>query len=79
MASVKADGIVERILSCCRLLVAGVGDPAVGLKQHCWAKVFFAVPPVAWARCAAACAENTLVETVELGTILLGLSVFTAL
>lgn len=79
MASVQGHGVVESILSLCRLLVSRVGNPAVGLKEDCWTEVFFAVPPVRRAGSTAAGAENAFVKTVELLTVFDGLSVFTAL
>ena len=61
------------------MLVARIGEPAVGLQEHGGAKVFFAVPPVGGAGCGAAGAEDAFVETVELLTIGGRLTVFEAL
>lgn len=79
MASVQRHGVVEGILTLGGLLVSRVSDPAVGLEEDGWAKVFFTVPPVRWAGCAAAGAENAFVETIELLAVFNGLSVFSAL
>lgn len=42
----------------------------VGLQQHGGAEVAVGVPPVSWARGAAARAEDALVEAVQFGAIL---------
>jgi len=79
VATVQAHAVVERVLSLRRLLVAAVGDPAVGLQEHGRSEVFLAVPPVGWARGAAAGAEDALIQTVELAAVGLGLAVLAAL
>ena len=79
MASVQAHAVVESILSLGSLLVTGVGNPAVRLQKNGGTEVFFAVPPVRWAGSRAAGAENTLVETVELAAVGLGLAVLLSL
>lgn len=79
VASVQAHAVVEGVLSLGSLLVTGVGNPAVGLQEDGGTEVLFAVPPVRWAGCRAAGAENTFVETVELAAVGLGLAVLLAL
>ena len=79
MASVQAHAVVQSIFALGSLLVTRVGNPAVGLEEDGWAEVFFAIPPVGWAGCAAAGAENALVKTVDLSAVGLGLAVFLAL
>ena len=79
MAAVQTHAIVQGILPLRCPLVAGVGDPAVGLEEHSGAEVLFAVPPVRWAGSAAACAEDALVETVELCALVARLEVLFAL
>lgn len=79
VATVQTHAVVESILALGSALVTGVGDPAVGLEEHGWSEVLLAVPPVRWAGCAAACAENALVQTVELAAVGLALAVLTAL
>jgi hypothetical protein len=54
MTAIDAHGVVERSLTLLFLLIAAVGDPAVGLQQDSGAEVFFRVPPVRGARGAAA-------------------------
>jgi len=69
VATVQAHAVVESVLALRRLLVSAVGDPAVGLQQHGGSKVLLAVPPVGWARCAAAGAQDALVQTVQLAAV----------
>jgi len=75
VASVQAHGVVEGSLALWLLLITGIGKPSVGLKENSWTKVLLGVPPVRWARCRAASAENALVKTVELLTVFLALAV----
>lgn len=79
VASVQAHAVIEVLLALLGLLVTRVGDPSVGLHEHGWAKVLLAVPPVGWAGCAAARAENALVHAVKLASISLRLAVLTSL
>lgn len=79
VASVQAHAVVKRILTLGLLLVTRVGNPAVRLEEHGGSKVLLLVPPVRWAGCRAASAENAFVETVELLAVFLGLTVFTTL
>ena len=41
-----------------------VHHPAVGLHEHCWAKVLVTVPPVAWTGCATTRAQDALVQAI---------------
>jgi len=79
VATVQAHAVVEAVHALCGLLVTRVGDPAVRLHEHGRAEVLLAVPPVRRTRCAAAGAENALVETVELAAVFLRLTVLTTL
>ena len=79
MASVQTHAIVQHLLPFGLVLVARVGEPAVGLEEDGGAEVFFAVPPVGGARGGAAGAEDAFVEAVELLAVRGGLAVFEAL
>ena len=79
VAAVDGHAVVESVLALLRLLVTGVGDPAVRLEKDGGAEVLLAVPPIRGARCAAARAENALVEAVELFSVHLGLTVLASL
>lgn len=79
VASVQAHAVVEGVLTLGLLLVTRVGDPAVRLEQDGGSEVLLLVPPVGWARCRAAGAQDAFVEAVELLAVLLGLAVLTAL
>ena len=58
-------GVVQLVEPLAGLLVAGVGDPAVGLQQDGRAEVAVAVPPVAGAARLAAEAEDAFPQPVE--------------
>ena len=79
VAPVQAHAVVQHLLALGLVLVARVGEPAVGLQQHGRAEVFFAVPPVGRAGGGAAGAEDAFVEAVELFAVRGGLAVFEAL
>lgn len=79
VASVQAHRVVEGVLSLGLSLVTRIDDPSVGLQEDGGTKVLLGVPPVRRARCRAAGAENTLVETIQLPPVLLTLTVFFAL
>jgi len=79
VASVQTHRVVQSILSLRFLLVAGIGDPSVGLEENRWAEIFLAVPPVRWAGCAAASAENAFVEPVQFPALGWGLAVLTTI
>ena len=78
MASVKAHAIVQGILALESLLVTRICDPSVRLEEDSWTQVLFAVPPIRRARCAAACAEDALVKTIKLASVLLRLQILLA-
>ena len=46
MAAIQTHAVVQRLFPLDLVLVARVGEPAVGLEEHGGAEVFFAVPPV---------------------------------
>jgi hypothetical protein len=79
VATVQAHRVLKGLLALGLLLVAGVGEPAVGLQQNGGAKVLLRVPPVGRAGRGAAEAQNALVQAVELLAVLLALAVFAAL
>jgi hypothetical protein len=79
VAAVQAHRVVERVPALGRLLVAGVGQPPVGLQEDGGAEVLLRVPPVGRARGRAARAEDAFVETVELLPVRLALPVLLAL
>ena len=66
VAPIQAHAIVQHLLPFRLVLVARIGQPAVGLEEHGGAEVFFAVPPVGGAGGGAAGAEDAFVEAVEL-------------
>ena len=79
MAPVESHVVVEVLSPLGRLLVSGVGEPAVGLEEDGGAEVLLRVPPVRGARGRAAGAEDALVETVEARAFFYRLTVFLAL
>lgn len=79
VTSVQTHAVVQHFFALGLVLVAGVGEPAVGCQQDGGAEVFFAVPPVGGAGGGAAGAEDAFVETVELFAVRGCLAVFTAL
>lgn len=76
---VQTHAVVEHLLALRFVLVAGVGEPAVGLEEDGGAEVLFAVPPVGGAGCRAASTKDAFVEPVELFAVFWGLSVFETL
>ena len=79
VAPVQAHAVVQRLLPLGLVLVARVGEPAIGLEKHGGAEVFFAVPPVRGAGGGAAGTEDAFVEPVELFAVCGRLAVFEAL
>ena len=79
MAPVQAHAVVQHLSPLGLVLVAGIGEPAVGLQEDGGAEVLFAVPPVRGAGCRAAGAEDAFVEAVELLAFCGRLTVFEAL
>ena len=73
VAAVELELVVQRGEALLRVLIARVGDPAVGLHEHGRSEVLVAVPPVRRARRRAAKAENALVEAVQLLAVVHGL------
>jgi len=79
MTPVHAHAVIQRRPTRGLVLVTGVCQPAIGLEEHGGAEIFFAVPPVGRARCAAAEAENAFVQAVELLAFVYGLPVLTVI
>ena len=79
MAAVHRHAVVERRLALHLLLVTGIRQPSVGLEEDGWAEILLRVPPVRWAGCGTAGAQNALVETVELLALLNRLKVLLSL
>lgn len=79
VAAVQAHRVVEGVLALLVALVARVDEPAVRLQQDGRAQVLLRVPPVRRARGRAACAQDALVQPVELLAVGLALAVFLAL
>lgn len=79
VAAVQRHAVLERLQTLILLLVAAVGDPAVGLQKDGRAEVLLAVPPIAGAGSRAAGAEDAFVEAIELTALGFGLAVLTAL
>mmetsp|Transcript_15215 Transcript_15215/g.41587 ORF Transcript_15215/g.41587 Transcript_15215/m.41587 type:complete len:308 (-) Transcript_15215:66-989(-) len=75
VAAVELHGVVDPGEALLRELVAGVGDPAVGLHEHGRAEVVLGVPPVGRAGGHAAGAQDALVHAVQLGAVVLALVV----
>ena len=66
MAPVEAHLVLELLLALRLIRVARVGHPAVRGHERRRAEIFVLVPPVAWARGCAACAEDTFVHATEI-------------
>lgn len=79
MASVETHRVLEVGLTLGGALIAGIGEPAVGLEQDGRAKILLGVPPVRRAGCGAACAENAFVQAIQLLSVFHALSVFLTL
>jgi len=79
MATVQAHRVVESVLACVGALVTRVNQPPVRLEENSGAEVLLRVPPVRRARGRAACAQDALVEAVELLPVGLALSILLAL
>lgn len=79
VATVHAHAVVESGLTLGGLLVTGIGQPTVGLEEDGGSKVLLAVPPVRGAGSRAASAQNALIETVQLLTLLGALAVLETL
>src|SRR5215475_12123828 len=65
MAAVELERVFEVVEARAGVLVARVGDPAIGLQQDRRTEVAIRVPPVTRAGRRAAGAQDALVETVE--------------
>mmetsp|Transcript_64043 Transcript_64043/g.208959 ORF Transcript_64043/g.208959 Transcript_64043/m.208959 type:complete len:249 (+) Transcript_64043:71-817(+) len=70
VAAVQLHGVVNPGQALLCELVAGVGDPAIGLQEDGGAQVVLGVPPVGGARGLAAGAEDAFVHAVELEAVL---------
>lgn len=79
MAAVHGHAVIQRRLALHLLLITGIRQPSVRLEEDGWAKVLLGVPPVGWAGCGTAGAQNALVQTVEFLALLHGLEVLLSL
>src|SRR6185436_14670271 len=73
MAAIETERILEIVEPLSGRLVPAVADPALRLQQRGGSEKAFAVPPIAWTGGAAACTEDTFVEAVELGAVIVRL------
>ena len=69
MTPVQAHLILELLFPLLLELISGICQPPVALHQDRWSQVLGTVPPVTRAGCRAACAENTLIQTIKLLTV----------
>jgi len=76
VAPVKLKGIVQLVQSLLGHFVTRILDPSVGLHQNSRSKVLIGIPPVARTGRRATGTKNTLVHSIEFGTVLLGLKKF---
>ena len=76
MAAVQLHGVVDPCQTLFRELIPRVGDPPVGLHQHCWAQVILWVPPIRRARSHAASAKDAFIHSIQLCAVLTTLEVF---
>ena len=79
VASVQLERIVQEVQALLSELVSAVLDPLVGLHQDGGTEVVILRPPVTGTGSAAASTQNTLVHTVQLLAVLLGLQMLAAL
>src|SRR6185437_5729777 len=66
MAAIEAERVLEQIEPLAGILVAAVGDPAIGLQQDSRPEIPVAVPPIARTGGRAAEAQDALPQPVEL-------------
>jgi len=69
VTSVDTEGVSEPVQSLCLLSISTVNDPSVGLHQNSWTQISVSIPPVAGAGSATAGTEDTLVQSVQLGSV----------
>jgi len=69
VTSVDTEGISEPVQSLCLLSISAVNDPSVGLHQNSWTQISISIPPVAGTGSATAGTEDTLVQSVQLGSV----------
>src|SRR5205085_1604947 len=70
VAAIKPERVFELVEALAGLLVAAVGDPAIGLQQYRGTQIALAVPPVARTGGRTAEAQNAFPEAVELFALL---------
>src|SRR3954447_21772514 len=70
VAAIEAERILELVEPLAGLLVAAVGEPAIGLEQDGGAEEAVRIPPIARAGGGAAGAQDALIEAVELPPVL---------
>lgn len=81
--------LIEFPVAVCQLVhlllslgISRIADPAIGLQQHCGAKIIarpLLAPPPAWAGACAARTQNALVEPVQAAALRLALEDFVRL
>lgn len=79
MASIQTHRVVERVESFGGSFITRVVDPSEGLEEDGRSEILLRIPPVRWARRAAACAQNAFVKTVELLAVSWALAVLSSL
>lgn len=78
VTSVQGHGVLQHLFSDLASLVSGVNQPSVCLHQNGRTQVLLLVPPVGWTRGRTTSTQNTLVQTVQLGSVLNTLQVLSA-
>src|SRR5512138_757814 len=76
VAAIEPERVLEIVEPLAGRLVAAVDDPALRLQQRRGPEETVAVPPVARTRRGAAGAQDALVQTVELGAVVVALPPF---
>lgn len=76
VASVQGHGVLQHFLSGLGGGVSGIHHPSVGLHQDGRTEVFLLVPPVGRTGGGTTSTKNTFVQTVQLGSVLDTLQVF---
>jgi len=70
MALVHRVGVVDFVESLCLVIISAVYNPSVRLHKYSRSQVLFRIPPVTGARCGAASAHDTLIQSIQYRTVL---------